>query len=178
MSAFYFFPRERERGGAVALNILIYNFCVGILAAATLANYPELLAKLFGNAELTQYGPKVGMLMLLRVFSSFLESAATARQDVKASTIFIVAAQFTKSAVMLIVVFWSATLNALLYGSMVQGVLQSAVMLWYLERCFPGFWKKGGLAAVPGTAFIRAAAGRGGDRVHPAGGVAQLFRGA
>ena len=142
LSAFYFFPREPERRGAVSLNIVLFQVTIGTLAALMLSLWPNCLALLFANKELAQYAPKIGIVILLRMASSFLETVATAQEDVKRSTIFIVAAQFTKSVVMLSALFFAGSLSALLYGSMFQGVLQTAVLAWYLDRSFPGFWKR------------------------------------
>jgi O-antigen/teichoic acid export membrane protein len=142
LSAFYFFPREPERRGAVSLNIVLFHVAIGTLAALTLTLWPNCLVLLFANKELAPYAPKMGIVILLRMASAFLEYVATAQEDVKCSTIFIVAAQFTKSVVMLSALFFAGSLSALLYGSMFQGVLQIAVLAWYLERSFPGFWKR------------------------------------
>jgi O-antigen/teichoic acid export membrane protein len=142
LSAFYFFPREPERSGAVAFNILIFYLAVGLLALMTLTLWPGILVKLFANERLRAYAPQIGGVILFRLFSGFLEYVATAREDVKFSTIFIVCAQFTKSAVMLTAVWCSGKLAALLYGSMIQGILQASALIWYLQRVFPGFWKR------------------------------------
>lgn len=142
LSAFYFYPRERDKNGAVSLNILIYHFSVGMAALLALTLWPGVLVRLFDNERLRAYGAQIGAVVFFRLFSCFLEYAATAREDVRYSTIFIVCAQFTKSAVMLSAAWWSARLETLLYGSMIQGILQSCVLLWYLQRVYPGFWKK------------------------------------
>ena len=142
LSAFYFFPREPERNGAVAFNILIFCLAGGLVALIALTLWPGILVELFSNEQLRGCAPQIGGVILFRLFSGFLEYVATARQDVKFSTIFIVCAQFTKSAVMLTAVWWSAKLAALLYGSMIQGLLQALVLIWYLQRVFPGFWKR------------------------------------
>src|ERR1035437_7349657 len=47
MSAFYFMPRYPERGGQIALNILVYNFVAGWIPLVVLAFYPQILKALF-----------------------------------------------------------------------------------------------------------------------------------
>ena len=44
MSAFYFIPRQPERGGQIALNILLYNFLiVGWIPLVVVVAYPQIL---------------------------------------------------------------------------------------------------------------------------------------
>src|ERR1700751_6071378 len=47
MSAFYFMPRNPERGGQIALNILVYNFVAGWVPLIVLVFYPQILKSLF-----------------------------------------------------------------------------------------------------------------------------------
>ena len=58
MSAFYFMPRHPERGGQIALNILVYNFVAGWIPLAVILAYPQILQKLFRtNAARTARRP-------------------------------------------------------------------------------------------------------------------------
>src|SRR5208282_6117059 len=52
MSAFYFMPRFPERGGQIALNILVYNFVAGWIPLIVLALYPGILERLFDTRDL------------------------------------------------------------------------------------------------------------------------------
>ena len=69
----------------------------------------------------------------------FLEVVATANQDVKYSTIFIISAQFTKGVAMISAALIAGTLQALLYAAIFQALVQCCVLCWYLHKRFPGF---------------------------------------
>jgi O-antigen/teichoic acid export membrane protein len=140
LSAFYFLPREGDRKGRIVLNIAMFNALVGLAGFLALAAYPKILVLVFGGVELVTYAPLIGLVILLGIFSSFLEIVATAHQEVRYSAIFIVAAQFTKSLFMLGAAAWFSTLRALLVAAVLQGLVQSAILLWYLRSRFPGFW--------------------------------------
>jgi O-antigen/teichoic acid export membrane protein len=140
LSAFYFLPRERERRQAIVLNIAGFNLVAGLLALVLLVAWPRALVVVFGSADLVPYAPLIGSVILLSIFSSFLEIVATANQEVKYSTVFIVAAQLSKSVYMLCAALWFSTLPALLIAGILQGITQSAILLWYLNSRFPRFW--------------------------------------
>jgi len=146
MSAFYFLPRETARRPRVVFNILLYNAAIGMLALATLLLFPRVLVALVGSPQLVGYAPLIGVVMAATIFSAFLEVVATANQDIKSSTIFIVFAQFTKAVFMIAAALWSATLGALLAAALIQNSLQGAVLIRYARRKFSGFWKKLDLA--------------------------------
>src|SRR4029453_10508732 len=54
---------------------------------------------------------------------------------------FIIVAQLTKTSLLLAAAVLSATLSALLYAALAQGVLQTLILLAYLRSRFPGFWR-------------------------------------
>jgi len=141
ISAFYYLPRLRQGRARVVLNILLFNLAAGIVPFAVLLLYPRVLVRLFGGPELLPYAPLIAAVMLLTMFSSFLEIIATALQDVRRSTIFIVFAQLSKVILMTAAaVFWGSV-GALLWAAVAQGILQTAILLWYLHTRFGAFWK-------------------------------------
>jgi O-antigen/teichoic acid export membrane protein len=140
LSAFYFLPRERQGQQSIVLNILLFNAVVGAAAWLALVVRPDALSLLFGSGELVPFAPLIGLVIFLSVFSSFTDIVATAHEDVKFSTMFIIGAQVTKSVAMISAALWFASVAGLLYAAVVQGVLQSIVLLWYLHSRFPGFW--------------------------------------
>ncbi len=142
LSAFYFFPRYKDRQSQTAMNILTFNFAVGLLGMAALTVYPNILVIAFGNADLNSYAPLIGLVTLTWIFSSFLETVAASLQDVLRSTIFIIAAQLTKALFMIGAALWSASLGSLLWAALLQGVVQSGVLIWYIHERFPGFWRQ------------------------------------
>jgi len=140
MSAYYFLARERERRGAAILNILLFNFVVGGLACLAFWLYPQVLGSVFQADEMTQLAPKIGVVVWIWIFSTFLETVAIANQEARAATVFIVLAQFSKTVLMASAVFVFSTVEAFIWAAMVQGVIQTAVLLWYLRSRFPRFW--------------------------------------
>ena len=142
MSAYYYLSREAERRASAVFNILLFNFVAGGLACGLLFIYPEFLGSIFKNDELTRLAPKIGVVIWFWIFSHFLETAALANLETKLATVFIVSAQFTKTLVMVGAVLFFASVDAFVHAAIAQGFLQTCVLLVYLLRRFPGFWKK------------------------------------
>ncbi len=141
MSAFYFLPRERERQPAVIANILVFLATAGGLAAVLFLVWPGFVVWLFGTPELGGLSRLLGVVVLLWTIGSFLELITVAVQDVRASTVFIVLAQFSKTALLMGAATLFATVESLLVAGLLQGVVQVTVMTFYLRRRFPGFWR-------------------------------------
>jgi O-antigen/teichoic acid export membrane protein len=140
MSAYYFLPREDEKRRAqVVLNILLFSAAVGAAGSLLLALFPSLLVSLFNDSTFADYAQVTGTLVFFWVVGSFLETVAVANQETRLSTALIICAQLTKTLFMLVAVLAFGTLRALTYAALLQGVLQTAVLLWYLESRFPGF---------------------------------------
>ena len=142
MSAFYFLSRERERRAASVFNILLFKFVVGGLACLTLFLFPQLIGNIFRSPELTLLAPKIGVVIWIWIFSTFLETVAIANQEAKLATAFIILAQFTKALLMVSAVFLFATVDSFIYAAMIQGSFQTIILLFYLNSRFPGFWRK------------------------------------
>lgn len=140
MSAFYFLPREKARQGAVIANALIFYAGSGLAAALVLFVWPEVLPRLFNSAELVVFARPLGVVVLLWTVGSFLEFVTVALQDVRASTSFIVLSQISKTALLVAAAVFAGSVGALLTAAIVQGLVQVAVMLVYLQRRMPGFW--------------------------------------
>ncbi len=142
MSAYYFLPREDgPRRAQAVLNILLFSTLVGGAGGLALALFPGLLGHIFSDQTLVAYGPLVGVVIFFWVVSSFLEIAAVANQETRLSTVFIVCAQLTKTLFMLGALLAFGSLRALVYASLLQGVLQTFILLCYLESRFPRFWR-------------------------------------
>lgn len=142
MSAYYFLSREKERRPAAILNILIFNFFVGGLACLTLFLFPQLIGNLFRSPELTLLAPRIGVVIWIWIFSTFLETVAIANQEAKLATAFIILAQFSKTVLMVSAVFLFATVDSFIHAAMVQGAVQTIILLFYLNSRFPQFWRK------------------------------------
>ena len=143
MSAFYFLPRETERRGEVVFNILLFHVLVAGAACLAFVLRPTLIASLFpGSQELVAYAPALGVVLLLWVVSSFLEAIAMANQETKAATVFIVAMQLARTLLLLSAAIVFASVEALIYAAIIQGALQTVVLLVYLFMRFEGFGRR------------------------------------
>jgi O-antigen/teichoic acid export membrane protein len=139
MNVFYFLPRRPAAAPKLVLNVLIVHGAAGLAAMAILLVYPQILATVFASSSLVRYAPAIGMAIFLSLVGYFLEVVATANQDVKFSTLFIIGAQFTKGVATVVAALIGRSLDALLYAAIVQAGIQSAVLMWYLQKRFPGF---------------------------------------
>ena len=143
MSAYYYLPREQDlaRRGQVILNILLFNLVMGVAACLVLAFWPSLIGTIFRDPAISSYAPVAGVVILLWLFSSFLETVAVANQELRLATIFIVAGQLTRTILLLAAAVLFDTVGALIYAALIHGVLQSTVLIWYAYTRFHGFWR-------------------------------------
>lgn len=148
MSAYYFLPREPERQRQTVINIVVFNLVMGTLAALVLFFYPTLLGDLFRQPGLAAYGRLVGLVILLWIVSSFLEIVPIANQEIKVASVAIVSVQLSRTVFYLGAVLIFGTVRALVYAAVLQGVLQSVILLVYLRSRFPGFWRCFDLAVL------------------------------
>jgi O-antigen/teichoic acid export membrane protein len=141
MSAFYFLSREKERKRYFIFNILLFNFIVGGLACLTLNIFPGILGDLFKDDEMTKFAPQIGVVIWLWLFSTFLEVVAIANQEARLATVFIICSQLTKMIFMVSAVLMFGTVGAMLNAVTIQVILQTLVLIFYLNSRFPQFWK-------------------------------------
>ena len=141
MTAYYFLPREPELRGRTIKNILLVNAALGGLALTVFLLYPEAAYRLTGNHAVSTYGVMIGLVIFFWVWSGFLETAVLANQEAMLAPLFVVTSQLVRTALMLAAALSAADLRTLLLASLIHGVVQSLVMLWYLSTRFPGFWK-------------------------------------
>ncbi len=142
MSAYYFLPREPDRQGAIIFNIVVFYLTIGSLVGFLLVFRPSLLAVILNSPELVSFGALVGMVILLWVISPLLEIIAVANQESRVASLFIIASQFSRVALLMAAAIFFASVQALIYAAVIQGVLQVAVLLFYLHKRFPGYWRK------------------------------------
>src|SRR5215204_67306 len=143
MSAFYFLPREKERRDRqrqIILNILLFHLLTGALGALTLILFPQILTKIFHSSELVAYAPVIAAVIFFWVVSSYLEVVSVAHQEARLSTIFIISAQLTKTFLLLLAAIAFGSIRALIYAALVQGIVQTIILLVYLHSRFPRFW--------------------------------------
>jgi O-antigen/teichoic acid export membrane protein len=142
MSAYYFLAREEEKRGAAIFNILLFNGTVGGLTCLALTLFPQILGNIFQSAELAALAPKIGVVIWIWIFSTFLETVALANQEARLASVFIIFAQFSKTFLMVSAVVLFASVESFIYAAIIQGALQTAILLVYLNSRFPRFWAK------------------------------------
>jgi O-antigen/teichoic acid export membrane protein len=140
MSAYYFMPRHPERGGQIALNILVYNFVAGWIPLIAVAFYPQVLHFLFRTDALTPLALLLGFLVLLTLTSSLVQQIPVAMQDVRYSTIFIVGTQIARVILFAAAALWFRSVKSILIAAVLNQLLSVAVLVWYLDVRFPRFW--------------------------------------
>ena len=143
LSAYYYLPRETDssRRGQIILNILLFNLIVGAAACLVLVFWPGLISKIFIDPRIPSYASLVGIVILLWLFSAFLEIVPIANQELRLATLFIVAGQLTRTILLLAAAIIFDSLAALIYAAVVHGVIQSLVLIWYVSSRFPRFWR-------------------------------------
>lgn len=67
------------------------------------------------------------------------EIVAIANQEARVATMFIVLASLSKTLLMGTAVFAFATVESFLYAAMIQGIIQTFILLNYLRTRFEGF---------------------------------------
>lgn len=153
LSAFYFLPRENEeRRGAVVFNILAFYCVMGAAALLAMLLFPDSLASMLISkqaaeldpnirVQIASLAPLIGAVIFFWLFSSFLEQVALANQETRMATLFIICAQFTKSVMLIVAAFFWGDVHSLLFAALAQGVVQTAILVYYLQGRFPRFWR-------------------------------------
>jgi O-antigen/teichoic acid export membrane protein len=140
MSAFYFMPRHPERGGQIALNIMLYNLVAGWVPLVVLVFYPQVLRLLFRTDELVPLAFLLGILVFLTLTASLVQTLPSALQDVRYSTIFIVGTQLARAILMAVAVLLFHTVRSLILAAILSQLLCVVVLYWYINDRFPRFW--------------------------------------
>ena len=138
-SLYYFLPRDPARQRQVIANTVAYHLICALTVAATLIAYRELVGRLLGWELAVRHIHLIAVIVGLSLISGLLESAAMAQADLLYATLAIVAAQASRSILMLGAVFVFRTIDALLWAAIFQGIVQSGAMLWYFQKRFPGW---------------------------------------
>ena len=148
LSAFYFWPREPEKRGALVLNIaLFYGLTTGA-AGLALALSPGLLESLFHDPQMVDYRGAIGAIVLLWGATSFLETIVIANGETRLAAGFIVTLQLTKVVFLLGAVLWRPTFGALVAAAVAQGLMQLALTATYLSSRFDLTWRQFDMALL------------------------------
>jgi O-antigen/teichoic acid export membrane protein len=141
MSAYYFLPREPERRPQIVSNILLFHLLVSALFLAAVTLRPSMLASLFNTPEMVGYAPLLGLVAMTWVTSSLLEVFPIARQELRLATSLVILSQLSKAVLMFGAVLLFGTVRSLLYAALVQGTLQTTILLVYLRSRYGNFWR-------------------------------------
>jgi len=142
MTAFYFFPRESGRRGAVCLNILLVCGGIGLAAGTVLICFPSILPLIFREPALYRYSPEVATLIPLWIVGGLLEMFPVANQEFRLASVLIVGLQLTRAILMLSATVVFGSVGAIVLAAEINACLQVLTLFWYLETRLPGFWRK------------------------------------
>jgi O-antigen/teichoic acid export membrane protein len=140
MSAYYFLPREPEKRCQVIFNIVAFNLLIGLTVCTVFVVAPQSLAHLLGNDQLTPLAPMVGLVVLFWLLAGFLETVTVANEERGLTPLFIICAQLTKTGLLFGFALVGASVKALVIAALIQGILQTVILAFYLQSRFPGFW--------------------------------------
>ena len=118
MSAYYFLPREPLHRGQVIFNILLVHGFATSLGLLALLMFPSVLNLIFNSSDLMPYAPQIGTVILLWGVAYFLETAVVANQEAQLAAALIIAAQFSRTVLMVTAAAVFATVQALIYASL------------------------------------------------------------
>jgi O-antigen/teichoic acid export membrane protein len=140
-SIYFFLPRERGRRNQILFNALLSNVAAGGLVCAVLAVHPTLLAALLNSPAATPYALLMGFVVLALLCCSSFETILIANDEIRLAMAYIVAAQLGKALLYLTAVLEFHSVVAIAYAAIIHGVMQTSVLLCYLQSRFPGFWR-------------------------------------
>jgi O-antigen/teichoic acid export membrane protein len=135
-TAYYFAPRAPEKKLQVMINVVAFYAAAGALVAVLFIAYPECALLVFKGGDLPTYMPLLGVTILLWMVSANLEVIPLALGDVRATSVFVVIAQLTKSALMVGAALVFQSVRAMIWASAIQGLLQILFMFAYIRRRF------------------------------------------
>jgi O-antigen/teichoic acid export membrane protein/transposase-like protein len=133
MSAYYFMRRAPDKRPQVAMNIILFYLAAGLLAALVFAAYPTWITYIFHNPALGEHTPLLGVALTLCLMATNAEIFPLAVGDIRNASRFIVLAQISKSLIMICAAVMFGSLRAVLWGVIIQGVIQCAVMVAYIH---------------------------------------------
>lgn len=141
MSAYYYLSTETARRASAVFHIVLVQAAIGFSVFLVLTFFPWILGDIFSNHSLDGLSPLIGAVLCVWLVSTFVEIVAVADGDTRASTLFIILTQLSKTSLMVGAVLTFSTVEAFLVAALVQGTLQSIVLFLYLRYRFPGFWR-------------------------------------
>jgi O-antigen/teichoic acid export membrane protein len=144
MSTFYFLPRAKDQveKGRVVFGILLYYAIITGIAGACFVVAPSLVTSLFHNDALGPIGRLIGVTIIFYVTSLLFESVAVANGESQIGAAVIVGSNLLRTTVILLAAVLWGNVEAIAWGTLGFSILQSGLLITYLESRFPGFWRR------------------------------------
>ena len=142
MSTFYFLPRAKgtEEKGRVVFGILFYYAVVTGIAGACFIIDPSLVTMLFGEA-MGRIGRLIGVTLIFYVTSLLFESVAVANGESEIGAAVIVGSNLLRTSGNLLR-YCLGRRGGDCVGTLGYSLVQTGLLLAYLESRFPGFWRR------------------------------------
>ncbi|HWC77687.1 MAG TPA: lipopolysaccharide biosynthesis protein [Blastocatellia bacterium] len=140
-TAFFFFPRYPDKKPQIVMNVMAFYLALGLPVALLFAVYPRVVTLVFKSDALVPFVPLLGFAILFWLVSAFLETVTVADRDTRTASVFIVALQLIKSALLMVSAVVFAELGAVLWAVVIHAGLQCVALFWYLRRRYGSFWR-------------------------------------
>ncbi len=119
-------------------NIQLVYLLVGGFGGGLVAVFPDLLTKLLRSDELATHAPLIASAMLLGVATAPLEWVIIANGEARIAAVMIALTQVARSALLVLAGGFLGSTRALAHAAVISGLLQGAVLTWYVRSRFPG----------------------------------------
>ncbi len=140
VSVFYFTAREPAKRLQVSLNVMLFYSMVGALVFLVFLVWPGWVTLIFKDGSyLVPHIPLLGFAIFCWLVSTNLDAVPIAAGDVSVASALIVASQLTKAMVMIVAALVFGSLDAILVAAVIQGLVQTAFMVFYIRRRFGRF---------------------------------------
>jgi O-antigen/teichoic acid export membrane protein len=140
-SVYYYLSREPARSRAIVFNMLLLQGFVSMLACLSLMLFPGLMGSLFRSQELAGYSPYIGAVIFFWSLAGLIETVTVANEEVRMSATLTVAGHLARAGMLVLAAVWFSTVQSMLNAAILYGVMQTAILIWYLQTRFPGFWR-------------------------------------
>jgi O-antigen/teichoic acid export membrane protein len=135
-SLYYFLPRKSAKDGRIVLNSVITLAFAGSVCLAGLTAFAGRIAASLGNPEVARYVLPLGAFLLLMLITAVLEIAMIARKAYLLASFTYASSDAVRALCLIVPALVWKTLDALMAGVIVFGVLRLLSTVWFLAREF------------------------------------------
>ncbi len=140
-SVYYFMEHEPRKKPQIALNVLLFYGVIGSVMALWFVCYPRWITVIFKSDDLVPTTPLLGIAIFVMLISSGLEGFMLVNRDARLVSVTVVILQLAKTALLLGASIFFGSIRAIVIAFVLQGVLQSAILVTYLYFRFGRFWQ-------------------------------------